>query len=120
MKNILLEIFSSQIVCSDNEVNLFDIRIGNAIQKLPEVNCELKEVQWNPAHQSQLIVGSRGGHLIEWDIRSTLDYITYGVDEVRLSRRPAVTRGRGYECKKKMENTSTYFMVYVYIHRHTH
>lgn len=72
-----------------------DIRAGSAIQKLPEVSSELKEVRWNPTNQNQLIVGSRGGHIIEWDIRSTLDYICYGVDEVRLSRRPVVTRS-GY------------------------
>ncbi len=87
-------------VCADGEVNLMDIRVGSAIQKLPEVNSELKEVRWNPSNQNQIIVGSRGGHLIEWDIRSTLDYICYGVDEVRLSRRPVVTRTHS-ECKFK-------------------
>ncbi|CAL8142596.1 unnamed protein product [Orchesella dallaii] len=80
-------------VCSGGEINLLDIRVGSAIQKLPEVHAQMKEVRWNPFHQSQLMVGSYGGNLIEWDIRSTFQYRCYGVDQVRLSRRPVVTRG---------------------------
>ncbi|ODM92514.1 DNA excision repair protein ERCC-8 [Orchesella cincta] len=80
-------------VCAGGEVNLIDIRIGSSIQKLPEVHAEIKEVRWNPFHQSQLMVASQGGNLIEWDIRSTFQYKCYGVDQVRLSRRPVVTRG---------------------------
>jgi hypothetical protein len=71
---------------------LVDVRTGSAIQKLPETMTKSKEVRWNPAKQHELIVGSDEGHLIEWDVRSTLTYRGYGLLEVRVARRGVRTR----------------------------
>jgi hypothetical protein len=71
---------------------LIDLRAGTSIQKLPETSTNSKEVAWNPKNEFVLMVGSDAGHLIEWDIRSTLNYRGYGLLEVVSSRKGVRTR----------------------------
>jgi len=72
---------------------LGDIRTGTTIQKLPETGTRAKEVRWrNGGSGHELVVGTDGGHILEWDTRSTLQYRGYGLLEVKVARRGVRTR----------------------------
>lgn len=73
-------------------MNLIDIRAGSSIQKLPETGTRSVDLRWSPRDGHTLLVGSDEGHLIEWDIRSTLMYRSYGLEKVSVARRSVRTR----------------------------